>query len=297
MIIISIDSVGGKIMKIHIAQKDETLWNIAKKYNVSFEELKNNNTHLSSPDAVYPGMKIKVPISKVLVSKKVEQQTIRQDTDIHEIEEETLYRNAETTIPKNIFTNLLPNQVAKPTIPENEQEIAQNFMKPPFAIPIAPPPPIVNTTQAQSTLPKESNQQINSQDATQYQVNSVHPQQEYQQGYQQGYYQPQQYYQQDCGCNSQYQPQYGYYQGYQQPQILPAPIPGYFQPYGNYVQQPMYQQPQYPTFQEPQVQPQHPLTPAYPFPITNFQGQGYPDYYRDVSNHNFGVPPIDDEEL
>lgn len=283
-------------MKIHIAQKDETLWNIAKKYNVSFEELKNNNTHLSSPEAIYPGMKIKVPVSKVLLPRKAEQQTIRQDVDPQDVEEETLYRNAETTIPKNVFSNLLPNQVTKPNIPENKQETVQDFMKTSFSIPVAPPPPIVNTTQTQSILPKEPEQQLNPQDTTQYQVNSAYPQQEYQQGY----YQPQQYYQQDCGCNGQYpqyQQQYGYYQGYQQPQILPAPIPGYFQPYGNYVQQPMYQQPQYPTFQEPQVQPQYPLTPAYPFPTTNFQGQGYPDYYRDISNHNFGVPPIDEEEL
>ncbi|MCR2820526.1 SafA/ExsA family spore coat assembly protein [Lederbergia panacisoli] len=48
-------------MKIHIAQKGETLWKIAKKYGVDFEELKKMNAQLSNPDMIMPGMKIKVP--------------------------------------------------------------------------------------------------------------------------------------------------------------------------------------------------------------------------------------------
>ncbi|MBS4199797.1 SafA/ExsA family spore coat assembly protein [Bacillus sp. FJAT-49732] len=48
-------------MKIHIAQKGETLWKIAKKYGVNFEELKKMNAQLSNPDMIMPGMKIKVP--------------------------------------------------------------------------------------------------------------------------------------------------------------------------------------------------------------------------------------------
>nr|WP_168733777.1 SafA/ExsA family spore coat assembly protein [Metabacillus sediminilitoris] len=48
-------------MKIHIVQKGDTLWKIAKKYGVDFEELKSMNTQLSNPDLIMPGMKIKVP--------------------------------------------------------------------------------------------------------------------------------------------------------------------------------------------------------------------------------------------
>lgn len=48
-------------MKIHIVQKGDTLWKIAKKYGVNFEELKKMNTQLSNPDMIMPGMKIKVP--------------------------------------------------------------------------------------------------------------------------------------------------------------------------------------------------------------------------------------------
>ncbi|MBM7691902.1 morphogenetic protein associated with SpoVID [Peribacillus deserti] len=48
-------------MKIHIAKKGETLWNLAKKYAVNFEQLKKLNSQLSNPDMIMPGMKIKIP--------------------------------------------------------------------------------------------------------------------------------------------------------------------------------------------------------------------------------------------
>jgi len=48
-------------VRIHIVQKGDTLWKIAKKYGVNFEELKKMNTQLSNPDMIMPGMKIKIP--------------------------------------------------------------------------------------------------------------------------------------------------------------------------------------------------------------------------------------------
>ncbi|GGN55332.1 SafA/ExsA family spore coat assembly protein [Oceanobacillus indicireducens] len=54
-------------MKIHIVQKGDTLWEIAKKYHVDFEELKELNSHLATPDMIMPGMKIRIPTH----SKKV----------------------------------------------------------------------------------------------------------------------------------------------------------------------------------------------------------------------------------
>ncbi|MFC0270141.1 SafA/ExsA family spore coat assembly protein [Metabacillus herbersteinensis] len=54
-------------MKIHIVQKGDTLWKIAKKYGVNFDELKSMNTQLSNPDLIMPGMKIKVPSGNVPV--------------------------------------------------------------------------------------------------------------------------------------------------------------------------------------------------------------------------------------
>lgn len=61
---------GGKDVKIHIVQKGDTLWKIAQKYDVNFEELKQMNAHLSNPDMIMPGMKIKVPAESVPVKKK-----------------------------------------------------------------------------------------------------------------------------------------------------------------------------------------------------------------------------------
>ncbi|MCP3741214.1 SafA/ExsA family spore coat assembly protein [Rossellomorea sp. BNER] len=57
-------------MKIHIVQKGDTLWKIAKKYGVNFEELKKMNAQLSNPDMIMPGMKIKVPTSGGTVKKE-----------------------------------------------------------------------------------------------------------------------------------------------------------------------------------------------------------------------------------
>ena len=48
-------------MKIHIVQKGDTLWKLAKKYGVKFDELKKLNSQLSNPDMIMPGMKIKIP--------------------------------------------------------------------------------------------------------------------------------------------------------------------------------------------------------------------------------------------
>lgn len=48
-------------MRIHIVQKGDTLYEIAKQYGVDFEKLVSLNSHLSSPDMIMPGMKIKIP--------------------------------------------------------------------------------------------------------------------------------------------------------------------------------------------------------------------------------------------
>ncbi|WP_306471879.1 SafA/ExsA family spore coat assembly protein [Bacillus sp. AFS015802] len=59
-------------MKIHIVQKGDTLWKIAKKYGVNFEELKQMNAQLSNPDMIMPGMKIKVPTAGGTVKKETQ---------------------------------------------------------------------------------------------------------------------------------------------------------------------------------------------------------------------------------
>ena len=55
--------IGGNSVKIHIVQKGDTLWKLAKKYGVEFEALKKLNSQLSNPDMIMPGMKLKIPSS------------------------------------------------------------------------------------------------------------------------------------------------------------------------------------------------------------------------------------------
>ncbi|WP_235791366.1 SafA/ExsA family spore coat assembly protein [Virgibacillus salidurans] len=57
-------------MKIHIVQKGDTLWEISKSYGVDFEQVKELNSQLSSPDMIMPGMKIKIPSSSKMVKKE-----------------------------------------------------------------------------------------------------------------------------------------------------------------------------------------------------------------------------------
>jgi morphogenetic protein associated with SpoVID len=57
-------------VKIHIVQKGDTLWKIAKKYGVNFEEMKKLNSQLSNPDMIMPGMKIKVPTAGGTIKKE-----------------------------------------------------------------------------------------------------------------------------------------------------------------------------------------------------------------------------------
>ncbi|MDR4889089.1 SafA/ExsA family spore coat assembly protein [Fredinandcohnia sp. QZ13] len=71
-------------MKIHIVQKGDTLWEIAKKYGVDFQELKAVNTQLSNPDMIMPGMKIKVPTGTVHVKKEAQIGGVKQkEAQIH----------------------------------------------------------------------------------------------------------------------------------------------------------------------------------------------------------------------
>ena len=48
-------------MNVHIVQKGDTLWKIARQNGVSFDELKRMNAHLANPDYIVPGMKIFLP--------------------------------------------------------------------------------------------------------------------------------------------------------------------------------------------------------------------------------------------
>lgn len=48
-------------MKVHIVQKGDTLWKIAKQHQIPFDEIKRLNAHLANPDYIVPGMEIFLP--------------------------------------------------------------------------------------------------------------------------------------------------------------------------------------------------------------------------------------------
>ncbi|MEK4973487.1 SafA/ExsA family spore coat assembly protein [Niallia sp. FSL R7-0648] len=69
-------------MKIHIVQKGDTLWEIAKKYGVNFEELKSLNSQLTNTDMIMPGMKIKVPTLGGSIKKEAPQMGTKKEMPI-----------------------------------------------------------------------------------------------------------------------------------------------------------------------------------------------------------------------
>lgn len=68
-------------MRVHIVQKGDTLWKIAKQYAVGFEELKRLNAHLANPDYIVPGMEIYLPNIVPKKEKEMMQQTIVKEQE------------------------------------------------------------------------------------------------------------------------------------------------------------------------------------------------------------------------
>ncbi len=103
---------GRKKLRIHIVQKGDTLWKIAKEYGISFEDLKRLNVHLANPDYIVPGMEIILP-------EKINKE---------------LHRDSHKEMPKK------ETQVHKetPTKESPKKEVQRPMPPPP---PIVPPPP------------------------------------------------------------------------------------------------------------------------------------------------------------
>lgn len=102
-------------MRIHIVQKGDTLWEIAKKYNVDFEELKALNSHLASPDMIMPGMKIRIPAP----SKKV------SPADKKELQPKVQKKEKQKPAPKKEYLQEKSIELPKmPTFPLEQKKTA-----------------------------------------------------------------------------------------------------------------------------------------------------------------------------
>lgn len=122
-------------MKIHIVQQGDTLWKLAKKYDVDFEQLKAVNNHLSNPDVIMPGMKIKIPTGGVPVKK----QTIKKEQPVQvkeqpiQVKEQPIQmkeqpKAKEMPLPKKEEVKV-PEEIKKPE-PIIQQPIAQPPQQP-----------------------------------------------------------------------------------------------------------------------------------------------------------------------
>jgi len=117
-------------VKIHVVQKGETLWEIAQKFNVDFEGLKQANPQLSSPDMIMPGMKVKVPSTTKIVKKETkvkpkEKQELIPQKPV-KIEEDEKEKKVEVK-PEMPLPQMpeQPQMIAPPTLqmPKMEQEM------------------------------------------------------------------------------------------------------------------------------------------------------------------------------
>lgn len=122
-------------MKIHIVQKGDTLWEIAKQYGVDFNELKSMNTQLANPDLIMPGMKIKIPSGSKSVQSKAQGHYKAAPAKKHEVKKEML--------PKSMPT--VPAPIIQPDDHKPPKEIQLEM--PIYHMPQMPQQPI-------TTLPK-----------------------------------------------------------------------------------------------------------------------------------------------
>jgi len=110
---------GRKKLRIHIVQKGDTLWKIAKEYGISFEDLKRLNAHLANPDYIVPGMEIILP-------EKINKETHREP------QKET---HKESQMHKEMPTQPRPSK-------ESVKKEVQKPMPAPPPIVIQPPAPM-----------------------------------------------------------------------------------------------------------------------------------------------------------
>ena len=127
-------------MRIHIVQKGDTLWKIAKQYAIGFEELKRLNAHLANPDYIVPGMEIYLPDTASQKGKMKEQPVSPARPPV--VKEE----------PVKQMPAPLPAPVAPtpPVMPQWQPQLpnwqAEFYFQPQFQAPAALPPQTQQTT-------------------------------------------------------------------------------------------------------------------------------------------------------
>lgn len=108
-------------VRIHIVQKGETLWRIAKQYGIGLDELKRLNAHLANPDYIVPGMEIILPETGAATPKstmtKAQQTAPMSKKEMTTAPKEQLTKPVEKPVkevPKVVETAPIPAPVPQP---------------------------------------------------------------------------------------------------------------------------------------------------------------------------------------
>lgn len=130
---------GGIILHVHVVQKGDTLWKIAKQYGVSFDEVKRLNAHLANPDYIVPGMKIFVPTKTAKTQENMEH-PYNNDRPVKKMKEEYTKEPAPKPIPQpappvqkpTMKPAPLPMPQPQPMPQPINQHVMMNQMMPPY---------------------------------------------------------------------------------------------------------------------------------------------------------------------
>ncbi|MBT2672019.1 SafA/ExsA family spore coat assembly protein, partial [Streptomyces sp. ISL-14] len=143
-------------MKIHIVQKGDTLWKLAKKYGVSFEELKKVNAQLSNPDMMMPGMKIKIPGTSGAVIKETGKPNVNIQPGMKESQIQQFQPQPAPKKEQQIMQKPAVKEQPKFQLPVKEQPKFQQPVKeqPKFQQPIKEQPIIQKPVKEQKIVPQ-----------------------------------------------------------------------------------------------------------------------------------------------
>jgi len=100
-------------MKYHVVQINETVHDIARKYQISVEEIMKLNRHITSPEYIIPGMKLRLPVLTEEVSEELKDNFLdieKYYPKIEDFKDDLTETNDYNNDNKNILDNNVSNQ-------------------------------------------------------------------------------------------------------------------------------------------------------------------------------------------
>ena len=98
-------------MKIHIVQRNDTFESIARKYDVSIQDLVGMNTHINPQAGLVPGLKVKVPSpvrkEESNVAQHIQKYYPNLDTNPIELKTATTVEKEPVVVKQEVVNQLL----------------------------------------------------------------------------------------------------------------------------------------------------------------------------------------------